>query len=328
MTHILVDTANTFFRARHVIRGDTSEKIGMAIHITMNSIKKAWSDFNGTHLVFCLEGRSWRKDHYAPYKRNRKEIFEAMTEKEKDENKVFWECYDDLTDFIKTKTNATVLQNPRTEADDLIARWIDKHPNNKHVILSTDKDLNQLVNENVKQYNGITETTITHEGWFDNKSNHVIDKKTNAPKGAPDVEWIIFEKSMRGDPSDNIFSAYPGVRTKGTKNKIGLREAFGDRQTKGYTWNNLMLTKWVDHDGNEHRVIDDYERNRLLVDLHLQPEAIVEELDQTITQAKAENKSIDQVGVRFMRFCAKYDLNKISEQAQLYVEPFNARLSA
>ena len=328
MTHILVDTANTFFRARHVIRGDTSEKIGMAIHITMNSIKKAWADFDGSHLIFCLEGRSWRKDHYAPYKRNRKEIFEAMTEKEKDENKVFWECYDDLTDFIKTKTNATVLQNPRAEADDLIARWIDKHPDNKHVILSTDKDLNQLVNENVKQYNGITETTITHEGWFDNKSNHVIDKKTNAPKGAPDVEWIIFEKSMRGDPSDNIFSAYPGVRTKGTKNKIGLREAFGDRQAKGYTWNNLMLTKWVDHDGNEHRVMDDYERNKLLVDLHLQPEAIVEELDQTITQAKAENKSIDQVGIRFMRFCAKYDLNKISEQAQLYVEPFNARLSA
>jgi len=327
MTHILIDTANTFFRARHVIRGDTSEKIGMAIHITMNSIKKAWADFDGSHLVFCLEGRSWRKDHYAPYKRNRKETFEAMSDKEKEENKVFWECYDDLTTFIKTKTNATVLQNPRAEADDLIARWIDKHPDNKHVILSTDKDLNQLVNENVKQYNGITETTITHEGWFDNKNNPVIDKKTNAPKGAPDVEWMLFEKAMRGDPSDNIFSAYPGVRTKGTRNKVGLREAFGDRQAKGYTWNNLMLTKWVDHDGNEHRVMDDYERNKLLVDLHLQPEIIVEELDQTIAQAKAENKSIDQVGVRFMRFCAKYDLNKISEQAQLYVEPFNARLS-
>lgn len=52
MTHILVDTANTFFRARHVIRGDTSEKVGMAIHIMMNSIKKAWQDFNGTHVVF------------------------------------------------------------------------------------------------------------------------------------------------------------------------------------------------------------------------------------------------------------------------------------
>jgi len=52
----------------------------------------------------------------------------------------------------------------------------------------------------------------------------------------------------------------------------------------------------------------------------------VEELDQTIAQAKTENKSIDQVGIRFMRFCGKYDLNRISEQAQLYVEPFNARL--
>ena len=49
-------------------------------------------------------------------------------------------------------------------------------------------------------------------------------------------------------------------------------------------------------------------------------------VDETIAQAKAENKSIDQVGVRFMRFCGKYDLNRINEQAQIYVEPFNARL--
>ena len=64
------------------------------------------------------------------------------------------------------------------------------------------------------------------------------------------------------------------------------------------------------------------------MDLHAQPEAIVEEMDQTIAQAIAENKAIDQVGVRFMRFCGKYDLNRISEQAQLYVEPFNARLGS
>ena len=111
------------------------------------------------------------------------------------------------------------------------------------------------------------------------------------------------------------------------EDKIGLKEAFADRETKGYTWNNLMLTKWVDHNGKEHRVLEDFERNKLLVDLHAQPEAIVEEMDQTIAQAKAENKSIDQVGIRFMRFCAKYDLTRINEQAQLYVEPFNARLT-
>jgi len=73
-------------------------------------------------------------------------------------------------------------------------------------------------------------------------------------------------------------------------------------------------------------VLEDYERNRLLVDLHAQPDAIIQELDQTIDQAKAENKNISQVGIRFMKFCGKYDLKRISEQAQLYVEPFNARL--
>jgi 5'-3' exonuclease len=265
---------------------------------------------------------------YVPYKRNRKEMADAMTEKEKEENEVFWECYDDFCDFIKNKTNATVLRNERTEADDLIARWIDTHPEQDHVIISTDKDLNQLIKTNVKQYNGVAETTLTHQGWFDKKGDPVIDKKLKAPKPAPDTEWLIFEKAMRGDPSDNIFSAYPGVRTKGTKNKIGLQEAFADRKEKGYTWNNLMLSKWVDHDGNEHRVMEDYERNRALVDLHAQPDEIIAEMDQTIAQAKADKKSIDQVGVRFMRFCAKYDLNRISEQAQLYVEPFNARLAS
>jgi 5'-3' exonuclease len=326
MTHILVDTANTFFRARHVIRGDASEKIGMAIHITLNSIKKAWNDFDGTHVVFCLEGRSWRKDHYAPYKRNRKELADAMTPMEQEENKLFWECYDDFVDFIRTKTNVTVLQNSRCEADDLIARWIDKHPDQQHVIISTDKDLNQLIAPNVRQYNGVTEETITIDGYFDKKGNPVIDKKTKEHRKTESAEWTIFEKAMRGDPSDNIFSAYPGVRKKGTKNKVGLLEAFEDRNSRGYAWNNLMLSKWMDPEGVEHRVIDDYERNRLLVDLHAQPEAIVQELDQTIAQAKAENKQISQVGIRFMKFCAKYDLQKITEQAQLYVEPFNARL--
>ena len=327
MTHILVDTANTFFRARHVIRGDASEKIGMAIHITLNSLKKAWNDFDGSHVVFCLEGRSWRKDHYAPYKRNRKELADAMTAAEQEENKLFWECYDDFVDFIRTKTNVTVLQNSRCEADDLIARWIDRHPDQQHVIISTDKDLNQLIAPNVRQYNGIAEETMTVAGYFDKKGNPVIDKKTKEHRKTESAEWTIFEKAMRGDPSDNIFSAYPGVRKKGTKSKIGLLEAFEDRNSRGYAWNNLMLTKWVDPEGVEHRVIDDYERNRLLVDLHAQPEAIIQELDQTIENAKAENKQIAQVGIRFMKFCAKYDLQKITEQAQLYVEPFNARLA-
>lgn len=325
MTYILVDTANTFFRARHVINGDADIKLGMAFHITLNSIKKAWKDFEGKHVIFCLEGRSWRKDHYAPYKRNRTEARAAHTEKEAEEDAVFWEAFDTFKEFIATKTNCTVLQHSQLEADDLIAGWIQSHPNDNHVIISTDTDFVQLIAPNVKQYNGVTETTITHEGYFDPKGNRIIDKKTQEPKVAPNPEWLLFEKCMRGDTSDNIFSAYPGVRVKGTKNKVGLQEAFEDRNSKGFNWNNLMLQRWVDHEGVEHRVLEDYERNKLLIDLSAQPTEIREVINTTIQTAIAENKNISQVGIRLIKFCNLYDLKKISDQAQTYAEPLNAR---
>ena len=40
-TYILLDTPNTFFRARTVIRGELDTKLGLALHITLSSIKKA-----------------------------------------------------------------------------------------------------------------------------------------------------------------------------------------------------------------------------------------------------------------------------------------------
>jgi 5'-3' exonuclease len=324
MTYILVDTANTFFRARHVIRGDADTKLGMAFHITLNSIKKAWQDFQGSHVVFCLEGRSWRKDYYEPYKRNRSDARAALTPKEQEEDELFWESFDKFKEFISDKTNCTVLQNPVLEADDLIAGWIQSHPNDDHVIISTDSDFAQLIAPNVKQYNGVSETTITHEGYFDKKGKPVIDNKTKEAKPAPNPEWLLFEKCMRGDTSDNVFSAYPGVRKKGTKNKVGLLEAFDDKNTKGYNWNNLMLQRWTDHNGEEHRVLDDYTRNCQLIDLTAQPEHIREEINNTIN-TNAVPKQISQVGIRLLKFCQLYDLQKISEQAQSYAEPLNAR---
>lgn len=327
MNYILVDTANTFFRSRHVVRGDANIKVGMALHIMFNSIKKAWNDFNGNHVVFCLEGRSWRKDVYKPYKRNRQETRDAMTPKEQEEDKLFWETFDKFKEFIIDKTNCTVLHNSVLEADDLIAGFIQTHPNDRHIIISTDSDFHQLIAPNVVQYNGVMETTTTHEGIFDKKNKPVIDKKTKAQIPAPNPEWILFEKCMRGDSGDNVFSAYPGVRTKGTKNKVGLLEAFEDRNKQGYNWNNLMLQRWVDHEGKEHRVRDDYERNRLLIDLAAQPDNIRDQIISTIKQATDSTKNISQVGVRLLKFCNLYDMKKISDSIQLYAEPFQARYS-
>jgi len=322
-TYILVDTANTFFRARHVIRGDIDTKVGMALHITFNSIKKAWKDFDADHVVFCLEGRSWRKDYYEPYKRNRQETRDAMTPSQAEEDKVFWEIFDEFKEFIGTKTNCTMIQHPQLEADDLIAGWVQSHPDDDHVIISTDGDFAQLIAPNVKQYNGVQNVTITHEGYFDDKGKEVIDKKTKLPKEAPDPEWLLFEKCMRGDTSDNVFSAFPGVRKKGTRNKVGLQEAFADKNTKGYNWNNMMLQRWVDHEGVEHRVLDDYNRNVTLCDLSAQPEEIRNTINSVINSV--EPKDISQVGMRLMKFCAKWDMQRVADQAQNFAEPLQAR---
>jgi 5'-3' exonuclease len=324
-TYILVDTANTFFRARHVIRGSLEDKVGMSLQTVLGSVRKAWRDFKGDHVIFFLEGRSWRKDYYAPYKRQRTEARAKHSASEQEEERVFWETFDEFKGFITEKTNATVLQHPQLEADDLIAGWIKSHPEDTHVIISTDGDFAQLIAPNVKQYNGVMQVTTTHEGYFDEKGKYVIDKKTKLPKGIPDPSWLLFEKCMRGDTSDNIFSAYPGVREKGTKNKVGLREAFADRESKGYNWNNMMLQRWTDHEGVEHRVLDDYTRNVQLCDLTAQPDEIKALIKETIDTATTANKNVAQVGIRLLKLCAEYDLNKISEQVQSYAEPLNAR---
>jgi|TARA_B110000444_G_scaffold162260_1_gene151585 5'-3' exonuclease len=324
-TYILVDTANTFFRARHVIRGDLDTKVGMALHITLNSVKKAWNDFNADHVVFCLEGRSWRKDYYEPYKRNRQVARDALTESQAEEDKVFWEIFDEFKDFVTTKTNCTVMRHPELEADDLIAGWTQSHPNDKHIIISTDGDFAQLVSPNVTQYNGVSNTIITHEGYFDDKKKKpVIDKKTGEEKPAPNPAYMLFEKCMRGDTSDNVFSAYPGVRKKGTKNKVGLIEAFADKDTKGYNWNNMMLQRWVDHEGVEHRVLDDYQRNVVLCDLTAQPGNIRSIINDVIEEHMVA-KEVTQVGMRLMKFCAKWDMQRVADQATYFAEPLNAR---
>ena len=314
--YLLVDTANTFFRARHTAsrQSDTWDKLGFAIHVTLASVAKAYRDFGAKHVVFCLEGRSWRKDFYAPYKKNRAVAKAALTEQEAEEDKLFWETFETLKTFLIEKTNCTVLRHENLEADDLISGWIQHHPNDEHIIVSSDTDFYQLLAANVSQYNGISEELHTINGIFDKKNKLVIDKKTKEPKTIPDPEWLLFEKCIRGDSSDNVFSAYPGVRVKGTKNKVGLLEAYADRNSRGYNWNNLMLQRWTDHNNVEHKVLDDYERNKTLIDLRSQPEYVKQWIAETIA-AGAVPKTNTMVGLHFLKFCGKYELNRLSDMS-------------
>jgi 5'-3' exonuclease len=325
MKYALIDTANTFFRARHVAsrNADTWEKIGMAMHLTMSSVNQVQRMFGVDHVVFCLEGRSWRKDFYTPYKAHRKLDESAMTEREVEENKMFWETYEAFTTFLREKTNTSVLRVPNAEADDIIARFVALHPDDEHFIISSDTDFVQLISENVHQYNGVAGQLIKLDGYFNDRGKPVKDKKTGEHKLLEDPEYLLFKKIIRGDATDNVFSAYPGVREKGSKNSVGIREAFEDREKQGFKWNNMMLQRWTDHDDVEHRVRDDYERNRTLIDLTAQPEDIKEAVDNVI---KNDVRTVitPSVGIHLMKFCGKYELTRISDQSESYAKWLNS----
>ena len=326
-TYILVDSLNMFFRAKHVGGGrDIDMRVGMAMHIMFNSIRKCWREFNGSHVVMCLEGRSWRKDFYAPYKANRKVTMDKRSVKEQEDDELFFEAYDDMVNFFNDKTNCTVIRQPNAEADDLIATWIQQHPEDDHVIVSTDSDFYQLLAPNVIQYNGTTDQIVSLEGFKNAKTGEVvIDKKTGEPKKAIDPEFTLFEKCVRGDASDNIFSAYPGARLKGSKNKTGITEAFNDRITGGFDYNNFMLQRWVDHEDQEHRVLDDFERNKILIDLTQQPDEI-KELSKEIINEAVNKSTVSQVGIHFLKFCSKWNLQRMSEQPGDYADFLNGQV--
>ena len=154
----------------------------MALHLTLSSVNQVVRKFGIDHVVFCLEGRSWRKEFYKPYKAHRKLDESMMTEAEIEENKMFWETYEVFTTYLREKTNCSVLRHENAEADDLIARFIHLHPDDNHYIISSDTDYIQLINKNVCQYNGISNELITLEGYFKDNGKPVIDKKTKTNK--------------------------------------------------------------------------------------------------------------------------------------------------
>jgi hypothetical protein len=298
-----------------------------------------WNMHGADHVVFCFDGsrdNQWRVGLYEGYKRNRITRKINLSEREIEDDRLFFEAVNDLKCFLEDKTNATVLQNDSLEADDLISFWIQAHPKDEHIIISSDTDYIQLLkNPLVSIYNGIKKIRIDQTGVYNDKgqvmefiikSNASLSVKGINEAFRPETdwyEWATFLKFVRGDTSDNIFPAYPGVRIKGSSKKIGVKDAFEDRNTQGYNWNNFMLQRWTDADGKEHVVRDCIERNRQLIDLYKHPDDVKEKGLQTIANALGRKK-VQNVGVHFLKFCSRWDLQRLSDTPTDYAKIFNA----
>lgn len=192
-----------------------------------------------TGVVIAQDSKKvWRKDVYPLYK-------ESSTT---DEDVYYSETLaaaDLVVEYFRDNTSAYVLATPKCEADDVIAIWCQSSSSN-NLILSTDKDYIQLVNDKTKLYSPVQR----------------VFRETDDP------QFDLFVKCIRGDKNDNIRSAFPRVRVD------KLRKAWDD----DYELLNLLET--VRPDGT--KVGEAFDLNQKLIDLSMQPDSIRQAVINTI----------------------------------------------
>jgi 5'-3' exonuclease len=315
----------------------------MALHIILNSLRQVWKRFEADHIVVCLEGKGWRTAINPNYKKQRRDLEALRTPKEIADDQFYFTGMQAFANFLRDRTNTTILQHQLAEADDFIAHWISLHPTDTHIILSGDTDFYQLLSENVKMYDGvkgwlITTSEVLNEYNKPAKQKRTVKRKDKDGRSVstteevevkpPAPEYELFKKIIRGDATDNIMGAFPGVRENGSAKRPGIVQAFNDRINKGYDWNQFMLSEWdkligVDDEGapvmKRVRVTDEFKANQLLIDLSKQPDEIKDILSQTIEEATAKQPS-PSVGVRFIQFTQRMALTAIGNSPNDYAK--------
>jgi len=340
--YAIVDLMHLFSRARHAAQRNTDAftKAGLALDIVFRSLRKVHRERKTDHVVFCVDGGSWRYDAYPLYKASRKAKQALRKPAEIEEDEVIYGNLESLIAYLSNKTRCTVLSEKGIEGDDFVARWTQIHPDDEHVIISGDSDFMQLLAPNVSIYDGINDRTLTTAGVFDatgEKLSFTIDPSNGKVKiGKPDPNFIpeddkwwckaLFVKIIRGDSGDGIFSAYPGITFKGSTKRIGIQQAWEDRKEKGYHWNNFMLQEWSMADGLDEngeikrrmiRVSEAFKNNEKLIELTHQPDDIKIRMDAVIAAAIAKEPA-NTVEFGFLRFCGKHELPRVAEESHYH----------
>ena len=175
-----------------------------AVYVFANMLRKVIREESpdGVAVVMDPPGGSFRREVYAEYKANR----EAQPEELSQQIPVMHE--------LVAAWNLPVLEVAGFEADDVIASLVEAAAEDTEiVIVSTDKDLMQLVTERVVLLDTMKDRRIG--------PNEVVDRFGVPPEKLLDVRALV------GDPSDNI----PGVKGIGEKGAAKLIGEWGDLET-------------------------------------------------------------------------------------------------
>lgn len=304
--YLVFDISNLLYRAFYSQKDEDSETVnGMAIHIALTTLNKYYKIYKPTkRVVMTFDRSSWRKEftannpHLKPYKGNRRQ---DMTAEQLQKYANFQEHLLEFENLIKDHTAIVTLFCDRLEADDLMAGFVQYHPNDKIVIITADSDIAQLFkHDNV---------TIV---------SPATDKPQSLDKYDNDPEYYLFQKCVRGDSTDNIQPAYPRVR------QTRIKEVYEDaRDGDGYKFLKFMKETWRDHLGVEYLVEKAFKDNQTLIDLEKQPTDIRELICTTI-QTELDTKKQFSL-FHFLKFLGKHELNKIKESIDNFVPMLSKR---
>lgn len=199
---LLVDSSNLIFRAFYAIRPLVNSK-GFdtnAIFGFTQMILRLISDFQPKHMVAVFDSKeaSFRKKLDANYKANRSAPPELLIPQ--------FPWFERLMKSMEIP----VAREPGYEADDLLAtlttQWKSLHSENSVVIVSSDKDLAQLID---------ARTTL-----FDTMKNAFMGPEEVVQKFGVEPSQIIDYLSLVGDSSDNIKGA-TGIGPKTASTLLG-----------------------------------------------------------------------------------------------------------
>ena len=294
---MIFDTANLLFRihAAQSYKATTNEdSAGLAMHIMLNTIKGYYKKFGPDQLAVTFEGsENWRKAYTASDACVSKRIYKAN--RVKDDSMIpFFELIKAFEELVRNHTSLVCLSHPKVEGDDLIGGYAQRFANtdDEIIIVSGDKDFKQLL-----KFKNVT----------------LIDPDSGKPRECDDPEYFMFEKCFRGDTGDNVMSAYPRVRA--TK----LQKAYNDEYALTQLWNeSWSMTDPETGIKTSFKVGDLFLENDLLMNLESQPEEIKKIINDTLDYELVHHGKFSNF--HFMKFCGKYGLNSIAEQATTFNE--------
>ncbi len=203
---ILVDGSSYLYRAFHALpelANSQGQQTG-AVYGVINMLRRLIKDYEPEHMavIFDARGKTFRDDLYAEYKANRPPMPKELSEQ-----------VEPLLEIIKAM-GLPLLQVTGVEADDVIGTLAEQATaaNMETVISTGDKDMAQLVNDQVSLINTMSNT---------HSDRAAVIEKFGVPP-----ERIIDYLALVGDSVDNI----PGVPKVGPKTAAKWLNEYGSME--------------------------------------------------------------------------------------------------